>query len=113
LTRLNGTSFILNAELVEQIDSTPDTVITLLTGNNIVVREPVDDVLEKIAEGKIKKFYEETCLMNQIYVKDTSKTIDQLTKEMIAKIGENITIRRFVLFVLGDGLKEEVSTEVH
>lgn len=48
LTRLNGTRFILNAELVEQIDSAPDTVITLVTGNNIVVRESAPDVVKKI-----------------------------------------------------------------
>lgn len=48
LKRLNGTAFYLNAELIEQIDSAPDTVITLVTGNNIVVREPAQDVIEKI-----------------------------------------------------------------
>ena len=47
-------------------------------------------VLEKIAEGKIKKFYEDTCLMNQAFVKDPNKTIEQLLKETIAALGENI-----------------------
>jgi elongation factor Ts len=63
-------------------------------------------VLEKIAEGKVKKFYEDTCLLNQNYVKDPDKTIEQLQKEIIAALGENISIRRFARFVLGDGLKE-------
>jgi elongation factor Ts len=63
-------------------------------------------VLEKIAEGKIKKFYEDTCLMNQVFVKDPSKTIEQLLKEAIAALGENMTIRRFARFVLGEGVKE-------
>lgn len=63
-------------------------------------------VLEKIAEGKIKKFYEDTCLMNQAYVKDPDKTIDQFLKETIAGLGENISIRRFVRFALGEGQKE-------
>jgi elongation factor Ts len=63
-------------------------------------------VLEKIAEGKIKKFYEDTCLMNQLFVKDPSKTIEQLLKETIATLGENISIRRFARFVLGEGMKE-------
>jgi elongation factor Ts len=63
-------------------------------------------VLEKIAEGKIKKFYEDTCLMNQVFVKDPNKTIDQLLKETIAGLGENMTIRRFARFVLGEGVKE-------
>jgi elongation factor Ts len=63
-------------------------------------------VLEKIAEGKINKFYEDTCLMNQTYVKDPNKKIEQLLKETIAALGENITIRRFARFVLGEGVKE-------
>ena len=48
LTRLNGMIFSLNAELIEQIDSTPDTVITLTTGNNIVVKESREEVVQKI-----------------------------------------------------------------
>jgi flagellar protein FlbD len=50
VTRLNGTKFLVNAELVEQIESTPDTVITLITGNNIIVRESVEDVRERIIQ---------------------------------------------------------------
>jgi elongation factor Ts len=68
-------------------------------------------VLEKIAEGKIKKFYEDTCLLNQVFVKDPSKTIDQLLKEAIAALGENIVIRRFSRFQLGEGVKEEAAAE--
>jgi elongation factor Ts len=63
-------------------------------------------MLEKIAEGKLKKFYEDNCLMNQVFVKDPSKTIEQLLKESIATLGENMTIRRFARFVLGEGVKE-------
>lgn len=48
LKRLNGTVFTLNAELIEQIDSAPDTVITLVTGNNIVVLESASEVMEKV-----------------------------------------------------------------
>jgi flagellar protein FlbD len=54
LTRLNGTPFVLNAELIEQVEKTPDTVITLVTGNNIVVKEAVDDVIGKIVEYRRK-----------------------------------------------------------
>jgi elongation factor Ts len=68
-------------------------------------------VLEKIAEGKIKKFYEDTCLLNQVFVKDPGKTIEQLLKETIAALGENIAIRRFSRFVLGEGVKEAPSGE--
>ena len=48
VTRLNGTEFVLNSDLIEQIEKTPDTVITLTTGNNIVVKESVPDVVNRI-----------------------------------------------------------------
>jgi len=50
LKRLNNTEFVLNAELIEQIEATPDTVITLTTGNNIVVRESLKEVVKKILD---------------------------------------------------------------
>jgi len=68
-------------------------------------------VLEKIAEGKIKKFYEDNCLIHQVFVKDPNKTIEQLLKETIATLGENISIRRFARFALGEGLKEAAAAE--
>jgi len=59
-------------------------------------------VLEKIAEGRIKKFYQENCLLDQLYVKDNDMTINDLVKHSIAIIGENIVVRRFCRFVLGE-----------
>ncbi|OVE75461.1 flagellar protein FlbD [bacterium F11] len=50
LRRLNGTQFYLNAELIEQIESAPDTVITLTTGNNFVVLESLDEVIKKVVD---------------------------------------------------------------
>lgn len=67
------------------------------------------NVLEKIAEGKINKFYEEVCLLKQTYVKDQDKTIEQLMKETIAGLGENISVRRFARFVLGEGLTAQAT----
>jgi elongation factor Ts len=64
-------------------------------------------ILEQIAEGKVKKFYEDTCLLNQAFVKEPSKTVEQLLKETIAALGENMGIRRFARFTLGEGLKDE------
>jgi elongation factor Ts len=61
-------------------------------------------VLEKIAEGKVSKFYEENCLLNQFFVKDPSRKMDQVVKEAIASLGENISVRRFSRFALGEGL---------
>ena len=59
-------------------------------------------VLEKIAEGKVKKFYEETCLLKQAFVKDPDKSVEQLLKETIATLGENLNISRFSRFALGE-----------
>lgn len=60
-------------------------------------------VIEKIAEGKLAKYYEETCLLNQRFIKDEDKTMGELLKETIAKTGENTQIRRFVRFALSGG----------
>ena len=66
-------------------------------------------IIEKMIEGRIQKFYKENCLMEQIYVKDGEKTVTQLVNEAVGKIGEKITIRRFVRYEMGEGLakKEE------
>lgn len=59
-------------------------------------------VIDKIVEGKVKKFYEETCLVRQPFIKDEDRTVEQLTLDMISKLGENIVIKRFVCFELGE-----------
>jgi len=60
-----------------------------------------EKVIDKIVEGKVKKFFEENCLMNQPYVKDTNLTINDYLNDVIAKTGEKITIRRFVRYQIG------------
>lgn len=62
------------------------------------------NIADKIAEGKIEKFYEEVCLVDQVYIRDTKLKINDLLQALIAKIGENIKIRRFVRFQLGEPL---------
>ncbi|MFH1219509.1 MAG: translation elongation factor Ts [Candidatus Eisenbacteria bacterium] len=61
-----------------------------------------EKVLDKIVEGRLVKFYEDACLMEQIFVKDQEKRIGDLVKELSGKTGENIVVRRFVRFQLGD-----------
>ena len=61
-------------------------------------------VIDKIVDGKISKFCKDICLLDQPFVKDNEKTIQQLLLEKIASIGENISIRRFARFHLGEGL---------
>lgn len=65
-----------------------------------------EKIIEKMVEGRLDKFYKEICLLEQPFVKDPDKTIDVLVKEKIAKIGENINIRRFVRYELGEGLEK-------
>lgn len=64
-------------------------------------------IVEKMVEGRMGKFYEEVCLMEQAFIKDPDKTIDQMLNEKISQIGENISIRRFVRFELGEGLEKK------
>ncbi|MBI2353605.1 MAG: translation elongation factor Ts [Deltaproteobacteria bacterium] len=68
-----------------------------------------ENIIEKIIEGQISKFFADICLLEQHYVKDPDKTIQQYLNETIAKIGENISIRRFTKYVLGEGLEKKES----
>jgi elongation factor Ts len=61
-----------------------------------------ENIVDKIIEGKLKKFVAESCLMSQAFVKDTDLTIEDLLNELRAKTGENVQIRRFARFVLGE-----------
>lgn len=77
-------------------------------------------IVEKVVEGRISKYYEEYCLLEQPFVKDPNKKIETLLKEKIATVGENISIRRFIRYELGEGLKgkednfvEEVMTQMN
>ncbi len=65
-----------------------------------------DAVVERIATGKVEKFYKEFVLMDQPFVKDDKKSIQDVVTEAVAKMGENIQIRRFARFVLGEGLEK-------
>lgn len=73
------------------------------------------NIAEKMVEGRMHKFYERVCLLDQAFIKDPSITVNDLLKEKIAKIGENIKIRRFVRYEVGEGLEkreEDFAAEV-
>jgi len=70
-----------------------------------------ENIIEKMIEGRISKFYQENVLMEQAFVKDPSITINDLVAEMVAKLGENIIIARFVRFQLGETAKKTQETE--
>lgn len=65
------------------------------------------NIAEKMVEGRIKSFYEDNCLLNQKFVKDPSKTIEQMVIEATATIGEKIAVRRFVRYEMGEGLQKK------
>ncbi len=72
-------------------------------------------ILEKIATGKLEKYYEQVCLLDQAFAKDDKKKVSEIVTEAIAKIGENIQVRRFSRFVLGEGIekkKDDLAAEV-
>lgn len=75
----------------------------ILTKQALAEGKP-EKIVEKIVTGRMEKFYTENCLLDQEYIKDQDKTIKALLTELIGKIGENIVIRRFVRFEMGEGL---------
>ena len=67
------------------------------------------NIVEKMIVGRIEKYYKEICLMEQEFIKDPDKTISQLINEKIAKIGENIIVRRFTVYQLGEGIEKKTT----
>jgi len=65
------------------------------------VKDKPDNIVEKILDGKMKAFYKERCLLQQEFVKDSSQTVQDMVTAVIAKVGENITVRRFVRMEFG------------
>lgn len=65
-----------------------------------------EKIIEKMVEGRVKKYYEDVCLMNQPFVKNSDQTIKDVLTEATLKIGEKISIRRFVRYELGEGLEK-------
>jgi elongation factor Ts len=65
-----------------------------------------EEMIEKILEGKMSRYYTEVCLLEQAFIKDEEKTIIQLLNEKTGEIGEKISLRRFVRFELGEGIEK-------
>lgn len=66
-----------------------------------------EHVLDRIAQGRLEKFFQEVCLMEQSYIRDDKRTVKELVNEAIARLGENIVVRRFVRFEVGEALDGE------
>lgn len=72
-------------------------------------------MIDKMVEGRLEKYFKENCLLEQPYIKDPDKTVQQIVLETISKLGENINIRRFARFEVGEGIEKETvdfATEV-
>jgi elongation factor Ts len=85
---------------------------TLLHEKGIFVDQALNEgkpqnIAEKIAEGRLDKYLKEICLMEQDFFKDPESTIEQLLNQMVAKIGEKISIRRFTRYVVGEGIEKK------
>jgi elongation factor Ts len=83
----------------------------ILTNQALNEGKPAN-IVEKMVDGRISKFFEEYCLMDQSFIKDPDKKVSQLLNEKISTIGENISIRRFVRYELGEGLEKKVDNFV-
>lgn len=70
------------------------------------------NIVDKMVEGRVQKYYKENCLLEQGFVKDPDKSIETIVKEKISTIGENINIRRFVRWEMGEGLEKKVDNFV-
>lgn len=107
----------MNPEAVrrEEVDtSSVDKEREILREKAITEGKP-EKIVDKIVEGQLNKFYSERVLLEQPFVKEDKKSIEQIQQELVAKLGENIQIRRFTRFELGDGLakkEEDFASEV-
>lgn len=77
-------------------------------GRDDLAKKP-DNIKEKIVQGRIEKRLKEMTLMDQPYIRDQSITVEELVKQSVATLGENIQVRRFVRFVLGEGIEKQES----
>ena len=66
-----------------------------------------EKIVDKIVEGRIDKYYKDTCLMDQAYIKDTDISVNDMTIQLIQKIGEKISVRRFARYEMGEGLQKK------
>jgi len=98
-----------NVEYVK-VDDIPAAIVTkekeIEMGRDDLAKKP-DNIKDKIVQGRIDKRLKELSLMDQPFIRDQNKTVAELVKESVSQLGENIQIRRFVRFVLGEGIEKE------
>ncbi|NPV92020.1 MAG: translation elongation factor Ts [Firmicutes bacterium] len=93
-------------------DEVPEAVLekekTILRNQALNEGKP-EKIVDRMVEGRVKKFYSEQCLLEQPFIKDPDKTVQQLLTELIGRLGENVTIRRFARYELGEGITRHES----
>ena len=100
---------------IEDVDASALEAEKEILRNQALNEGKPEAIVEKMVEGRIKKYYREVCLYEQPFVKDSSKTIREMINEAIMAIGEKITIRRFTRYEMGEGLekrKDDLAAEV-
>ena len=102
-----GPQFVRKEEVPADVVEKEKSVLVAKAKEDPKNANKPEQVLAKITEGQVSKWLKEICLLDQSFVKNPDKTIEQLQQELIAKIGENIKIRRFVRFELGEGLEKK------
>lgn len=95
--------FVRREEVSEEIINAEKEVLR----NQALNEGKPEKIVDKMVEGRIAKYYKENCLLEQVFVKDPDVTIEDLLKEKIAKIGENLSIRRFARFEVGEGIEKK------
>ena len=96
--------YITDAEVPADVVEKEKEITRAQIANDEKMANKPAQIIEKMVEGKIAKFFKDICLMDQMYVRDPSKSIRDLLTESIATIGEKISIRRFVRYEMGEGL---------
>ncbi|MBA3545751.1 MAG: translation elongation factor Ts [Nannocystis sp.] len=91
----------------EDMDTTKVESERALLREKALAEGKPEKMVDKIVDGQINKFYSESVLLEQKFVKDDKKTIEQIQQELVAKLGENIKIRRFTRYELGEGLEKK------
>lgn len=101
----------MSPQYVSRSEVTPDVIEKEKEIYKIQAKESgkPDNVIVKIAEGKLEKFYKDVCLLEQPFVKNPDITIEKLVTEAVVKLGENITVRRFVRYKVGEGIEKKVT----
>ncbi len=99
--------YLVPAEVsAEVIEHEKEILIAQIKNDPKMASKP-DQIIAKMVEGKVGKYYVENCLMNQAFVKDPSKTIETVVKEASASMGKELSVKRFVRFEMGEGLEKK------